>query len=118
GRCEQGAGKGWQPLKRGDVVAAGRAVRTGADGRAELAFGDGTVVRLAPKSQMTIAVDRSRPGGGQQSFLRLALGRVWARVTKGRGELGITGPTAVAAVTGTTFRLDAAAASTAGVVYE
>jgi hypothetical protein len=107
----------WLPLKKGGRVRLGQHVRTGPKTRAELAFVDGTVVRLGPTTRMRLQMDQ-RTGGGVRTLLQAWSGHLWAKVTKGRGQFAIAGTQAVAAVTGTTFRMEVEQVKTATVVYE
>lgn len=107
----------WAPLARGGRVMLGQHVRTGPKTRAELAFVDGTVLRLGPSTRMRLKVDKP-VSGGIRTLLQAWSGQLWAKVTKGRGQFAIAGSQAVASVTGTTFRLEVSADKTAAVVYD
>jgi hypothetical protein len=107
----------WLPLKQGGRVMLGQYVRTGAKSRAELAFADGTVVRLGPATRMRLKVDTKTPQG-VRTLLQAWSGHLWAKVTKGRGQFAITGTQAVAAVTGTIFRMEVTNDKTSAIVYE
>jgi hypothetical protein len=108
----------WHPMKLGERAVLGSQVRTNAKSRAELSFTDGTVVRLSPESRLQFKVERAGGPGAHRTLLQAWAGQVWAKVAKGRGQFAVTAPQAVAAVTGTTFRMEIAAQKTATVVYE
>jgi hypothetical protein len=107
----------WAPVARGARLKLGQHLRTGAKSRAELAFGDGTVVRLGPATRMRLQLDKPA-AGGMRTMLQAWSGQLWAKVTKGRGQFAVASNQAVAAVTGTTFRVEVSPTKTAAVVYE
>ncbi|MBC7545562.1 MAG: FecR domain-containing protein [Candidatus Sericytochromatia bacterium] len=87
-------GSQWAPGRVRRLYAPGDALRTGRNARAEIAFLDGTITRLAAHSQLRLA-------GKPQSFGRLLLGKLWFKVTKQHAPIHIETPGAVASVMGT-----------------
>jgi len=99
----------------GQALFPGDSVRTGKDSRAELAFSDGTTLRLAENSRLYI-----QQADTVRSF-KLLWGKIWSKVAK----LADTGvrfqvetPTAVAGVRGTVFRVEIGPDSTSRVAVE
>lgn len=75
---------GRSPLSAGTSVSAGDRIVTGADARAQLRFADGTVVAIAPSTELAVE------SAGAPAVLRLARGGVRAaspRVEEARGEV-------------------------------
>ncbi len=96
-------------LKVGDPVQATDHILTSADSRARLQFPDGSTVVVGPGSDLEIAAydmtSKTQPG----ALLRLAQGIVKAIVDTlpGNGRFQVAAPTAVAAVRGTSFIVQA-----------
>jgi hypothetical protein len=107
----------WLQVQKGARIMLGQHVRTGPKAKAQLAFVDGTVVRLGPATRMRLKYDQPK-GSSARTLLQAWTGQLWAKVTHGRGQFAIAGSQAVAAVTGTTFRMEATADKTAVVVYD
>jgi len=55
----------WRSARSGDAVALGDAVRTGADGRAELQLGDQRVVRIYERSVLRVGTDVTPTGAAR-----------------------------------------------------
>lgn len=101
------------PVRVNDPVSIGDIVRTKSDGKAELTFKDGTVVRVAPKSRLRIDeylfdVDNTRKEGRLYLFrgkLRAIVSKTRAviPVAAGVSTFNVNTPTAVAGVRGTDF---------------
>lgn len=89
------------PAAEGMPLEEGDSVRTGAEGRAELAFSTNSVIALGPASIITLSDLAPR-----QTLLNLDLGTLMAKLrwkgTPGR-RMDVMTPTAVAAVRGTEF---------------
>jgi len=100
----------WAPIKKGDEIAQGDTVKTGAKSRVELALTDGSVLRLGPDSKLALQsfVPTEDPNQRKSSF-KLWVGRAWAKVAKaaGAGQFEVETRSAVAGVRGTTFRVNA-----------
>ncbi|HAR46517.1 MAG TPA: hypothetical protein DCS05_10235 [Nitrospiraceae bacterium] len=97
-------------LRKNDRIAKEKEVRVGEKSRVELRFPDGTIMRLAENSRLSlneIIYDRKSE---EKSFqVSLALGRIWANVKK----LATTGSAvevktvnAIAGVRGTTYQVN------------
>lgn len=71
GKVEVGRGTppAWRPARSGDVVAFGDAVRTGENARAELALGDGRVVRIYERSLLRIGTETTPTGAARSVSL-------------------------------------------------
>ena len=82
GTVEVRLGSGqWRPARRGQVLHAGDAVRTGKSGRAELAFDDRPGrLRLDSRTRILFKGDRSITGG------HVGSGSVWAEVSPWREQ--------------------------------
>ena len=101
----------WRILRPSHRVAPGDAIRTGPSARVELTFTDGSRVRLAAGT--TITLQRAHfEGQARQVRLRIWLGRLWARVTRklgGASVFEVRTANAVAGVRGTSFAVMAQA---------
>lgn len=99
------------PLEQGDVII------TGADGKAELSFDEGTLVRLQPNSFLTL-----REVSDKKTLLRLRRGVILSRVhfEKETGQqFSVLTQSAIASVRGTEFVVDQTGAETwVGVLNE
>ncbi|MDF1563503.1 MAG: FecR family protein [Deltaproteobacteria bacterium] len=96
-------------LKKGESVFAGDKVKTIGNSKLEIKLGDGSMVRLGPKSEATIK-EAAFIDGGRKVSVGLSLGKAWTKVTKAFGadsKYEITTDNAVAGVRGTTFRVNA-----------
>ncbi len=96
-------------LKKGSKVFPGDRVKTIGRSKLEIRLGDGSVIRLGPKSEATIA-EASFADGTRKVSVGLKLGKAWTKVTKAFGadaKYEIRTDNAVAGVRGTTFRVNA-----------
>ncbi|MEN6404763.1 MAG: FecR domain-containing protein [Armatimonadia bacterium] len=89
----------WARAKVGTVLPAGSQVRTGKRSKCEIRFPDGSLVRLAPQTDMVI----SKIAGKDMS---LGHGKLYARIVSGTNAK-IQGGTGVASIKGTTLEFDA-----------
>jgi hypothetical protein len=89
----------WTPARVGTQLGGGAQVRTGKRGKCEIRFPDGSIVRLAPLSDLTIA----RIAGKD---LSVGYGKLYARIVKGT-TARIQGGTGVASIKGTVLEFDA-----------
>jgi hypothetical protein len=101
-----------EALAVGHAVAEGELVETFDATKLELTLADGSRVRLAPKTKLTLTEGKFRGGEGRNVSVSLWAGRVWANVAKAVGgndtfEVGTRN--AVAGVRGTSFAVSAAA---------
>lgn len=100
------------PVRTGDPVSMGDAIRTRRNGKAEIQFRDETVVQIAPETRITI--DQYSYRGADQrerGFLSLFRGKLRAIVSKAKAmaaqftgtasSFSIKTPTAIAGVKGT-----------------
>lgn len=91
-------------LRLGSPLYAGDRVKTGANGRASLILvGDGTQLKVNYNTDITL---RDKDSKGKVSdrgvgSIKIALGELWAKVTKKNSRLEFDTPAAVAAVKGT-----------------
>ncbi|MFC3226074.1 FecR domain-containing protein [Marinibaculum pumilum] len=101
-------------LNVGDPIHSADHVLTGQDGRVRLQFPDGSTVVVGPGSDLEVASydmkSETKPGG----LLRLAEGILRAIVDTmpANGQFAVAAPTAVAAVRGTAFVVEASADNT------
>lgn len=86
----------WKVASVNKVLESGDSIRTGSFSRAEVKYTDGSVSRLGSNSLMKIEVQNEK-----RSNLKLLVGKLWLKVSKGNGKLTISTPTAVASVLGT-----------------
>jgi ferric-dicitrate binding protein FerR (iron transport regulator) len=87
----------WQFVGVQTPLGYGDSVRTGSASRAEITYSDGTQTRLGSNSLIKI---NAKPAE-KRSNIRLLFGKLWLKVTKGKGLLRVETPTAVASVLGT-----------------
>lgn len=83
----------WGVARIRQLYREGDSLRTGRNSRAEIAFADGTVTRLAAHSLLRIHE--------KHSFGRLLLGKLWFKIAKQHAPIQIQTPSAVASVVGT-----------------
>lgn len=97
-------------LKRGQELAPGTVVKTGDGARAEITFGDGSVVRIGPSAELR--VDGASFDGKSKEVkvdATLVAGQAWAKVSKLVGDdskFQVKTQNAVAGVRGTVFRVN------------
>ncbi len=87
----------WSMAHIDKTLDGGDSIRTGSASRAEIRYSDGTVTRLGANSLMRVNTDNQ----AKRTGIRLLLGKLWLKVTKGNGELKVETPSAVASVLGT-----------------
>jgi hypothetical protein len=85
----------WHPASVRTAYLPGDALMTGRRSRAEIAFTDGTITRMAPVSILHL------PKQATASLGRLLFGRLWLKVTKQHAPISVQTPSAVATVVGT-----------------
>lgn len=85
----------WFPASVHAAYLPGDALLTGRRSRAEVAFSDGTITRMAPVTILHI------PKQTTPSLGRLLFGRIWLKVAKQHAPIALTTPSAVATVVGT-----------------
>ncbi len=97
----------WQPAQWRMLLKEGDAIKTGAESAAILKFGDGSVVKVSPGSDLKIKTYREEKGVFARR-LRLALGRIWVRARHIiGGYFEVETPCAVAGIRGTDFSVAA-----------
>lgn len=96
-------------LHVGDPVHASDHILTSADGRVRLQFPDGSTLVVGPASDLQVAAYDMKAQSQAGALLRLAQGIVRAIVDSmpGNSQFRIAAPTAVAAVRGTSFIVQA-----------
>ncbi|MBC7792855.1 MAG: FecR domain-containing protein [Clostridia bacterium] len=90
----------------GAALYAGDRLKTSASAKLEAKLSDGSLLRLAPGSDLRLDAAMFRKSGEKKVRVSLSLGRVWASVTKlfGSGsEFEVQTNSAVAGVRGTRF---------------
>jgi hypothetical protein len=100
-----------EALAIGSQVILGDEVSTAANSRLEITLADRSAVRLDENSKLVIQqADFAGAAGHKQFVAKLALGKLWSKVTSvlgGQGHFEVATDNAVAGVRGTTFRVDA-----------
>ena len=91
------------PLKLAAPLHVGDRIKTGANGRVVLVLSDGTRLNVNYNTDITL---RDKNSEGKTSprgiaSIKIALGELWAKVTKSHSQLEFDTPGAVAAVKGT-----------------
>jgi hypothetical protein len=99
---ELGADKGAE-LKLASPLHAGDRIKTGANGKAVLVLSDGTRLNVNYNTDITLRDKDSSGKSGARGIvsIKIALGELWAKVTKKDSKLEFDTPAAVAAVKGT-----------------
>lgn len=112
------------PAREGEIgwrAEPGAVLRTGADGRAEVLFDDGTALRMEPNTLLRVQ-EASRVGRFRQFLVQLVDGRLLSNIPKwnrgARARFKVRTPVAVAAVRGTVFVTDASTAAATVAVYD
>lgn len=95
-------------LKPGKQLYAGDRLLTGANGRVGLVLTDGTQLKLNYNTDITLRDKDSKGKAAERGIgsIKVALGGLWAKVTKKNSRLEFDTPAAVAAVKGTTLELE------------
>ncbi|MCW5830053.1 MAG: FecR domain-containing protein [Deltaproteobacteria bacterium] len=100
----------WKPLKLKSPVTEGNILRTGKKSRAEISLPGDSVMRLGPETRLRLTKLHFPPGQkAPQVEARLAVGRVWSRVTRLFGapdpQFRVSAGNAFAGVRGTAFEI-------------
>lgn len=107
----------WLPAKLKMDVRGGDRMQTKAESRCEVKLRDGSVVRIGEKTLFDFA--KSNVTGNSKSVnASVKQGKIWANVTKlktGTDKFEIKSPTAVCAIRGTAYRMDADSTTRVGV---
>jgi len=101
--------KEWKSLDANTILTPGDKLKTGKGALVELVVNHTDVMRLSSNTELLIERLADKTGGPESSF-RISVGKFWAKIKSyversGKFEVGF--PTAVAAVRGTVFRMDA-----------
>lgn len=96
------ADKSVVPARADLDLFVGDTVRTKADGKAEIKFGEGALLRLAENTEVKLNQT------AQKNTVVVLVGKLWAHIKKlfGRSKFEIETPAAVAGVRGTTLRVE------------
>lgn len=98
------AGGKTYPLKTRQVVSPGHRIKTGANGRAELTFADGTRLRLGPVTDLTLVYQNPSQN---HTITRLNQGKAWNNVKPGGNKKFVTqGRHSTNAVLGTVYDVE------------
>lgn len=89
----------WGPAVIGTPLYAGDWTETKARSRAVIAYKDGSLLRLASSCLLQHVQPENR-------LMKLLLGKIWAKVTRGSGRMRIITPSAQAVIVGTEFVLE------------
>jgi hypothetical protein len=97
------AAKSGKDIKLGQQLVAGDRLKTGANGRAALVLVDGTQLKINYNTDITLHDKDSKGKASPRGIasIQIALGDLWAKVTKKNSRLEFDTPAAVAAVKGT-----------------
>ena len=91
----------WQIAQDDQVLAAGSQIKTAAVSSANILFPDGTQIKLAESSELTIRAAKPRSKKALSSTdLLLSRGKLWGRAKDQPDQLSVSTPTATAAVRG------------------
>jgi hypothetical protein len=120
GTLERQLGEARSAVVVGSAIDTGDHLFTGPQSLAEILFEDGSVIRLAPSSELEVKqLDVPPEGPSLKARLALVLGSVWSSVItlRGGGTYEVESTWAVAGVRGTRFRVDAQPTTGAVEVY-
>ncbi|HAR62176.1 MAG: hypothetical protein DKM50_03355 [Candidatus Margulisiibacteriota bacterium] len=92
------SGSNWALVKRGMFFYPGDRIATKLDGKAEIYFTDGSILRVANESEMEFTIQDNK----KKRSVFLVFGKVWNKVTKGT-NFEIESIHGVASVKGTEF---------------
>jgi hypothetical protein len=107
-------------LRLGQQLMAGDRIMTGANGRAALVLTDGTQLRVNYNTDLTLQDKDSKGRASERGIasIKVALGDLWAKVTKKNSRLEFETSSAVAAVKGTTLELNVSLDELCAKLYE
>jgi hypothetical protein len=111
----------WKKVTFDQPLAAGEKVKSTEDARAEIAFSDGSIIRVDANTQLAIEDLKKSPSTGLTASGKVWSGKVWANVNKvsKKSKFELESPTAVAAVRGTIYRMSVMSdSSTKVTVYQ
>lgn len=96
----------YQAVNETVVLQEGDSVRTGEDSFASIVVGEGTVIRLAANTELTINQAKMASMWEQQVNVKVSEGKIWFRILKlfnDQSQWEVETPTVVATVRGTAF---------------
>lgn len=114
--CLQPAGEhGWKTAKLYSTIHDGDQIKTKSESRCETKLNDRSIIRIGENTTFSFAADQL----GKNIAAEIKTGRVWANISKLsiRNSFRVKTPTAVCAVRGTIYRIDADS-STKVMVYQ
>jgi len=97
------------PLVPGEKVFEGDLIRTGDNSRARVLLSNSSVVSIGSNAEVTMTQRKGKVTRKRTMGVKVALGRIWARVSSFFGSessFEVTTPNAVAGVRGTSFFVD------------
>jgi len=109
----------WMAARFKMDILKGDQLRTAAESRCEIKLSDGSIIRLGENSVFDFA-ESNLSKYSRQVDASLKRGRIWANVTKSfaaANKFEVKSPTAVCAIRGTIYRMDADSTTRVG-VYE
>ena len=108
-RLQQPGREEWKKAVINEGLVSGDKVKTLDESRGEVAFADGSIIRIDANSNLDI-VELKKEKAGQAATAKVWSGKVWASVNKAskKTKFELESPTAVAAVRGTVFRMTVA----------
>ncbi len=86
----------WRKASLDFSLQGGDSLRTGFGSRAEVRYSDGTVSRVGSNTVIRVSEHSEN-----RTDVKLVVGKLWLKVTKGNGRLKIQTPSAIASVLGT-----------------
>ena len=97
----------WKKVTFDQPLSAGEKVKSTEDARAEIAFSDGSIIRVDANTQLAIDELKKDAQKGLTASGKVWSGKVWANVNKvsKKSKFQLESPTAVAAVRGTIYRM-------------
>lgn len=108
-RLQQPGRDDWKKAVMNESLRSGEKVKTMDESRGEVAFADGSIIRVDANSNLDI-IELNKSKAGQTAQAKVWSGKVWASVNKAskKTKFELESPTAVAAVRGTVFRMSVA----------
>ncbi len=97
----------WKPAYKKTSLEAEDKVRTGAGSFAEIVLLGDSILRLAPKTELTLTGEKKK--GGFVANIKVKFGRLWsnlASLTKKRSRMNVETSSAIIGVRGTVFNTD------------
>src|SRR5882724_3230615 len=85
-QIDRNTGQGFEKAFLNLPITQGAKVQTGSEGRAEVEFEDGSVVRLAPKTVVEFSQLALRDSGGKASNLKVQAGTVYVDFRGGKDD--------------------------------